>query len=53
MDLIQTCTLIEFTPGRKALRCGWVSKANNSEQGDLYGLKKSDFETRAQPSSKS
>ena len=37
----QTWTLVDFPPGRKAIRCGWIYKAKKNEHGAAYRLKRS------------
>ena len=34
-----TWTLVDFPPGRKAIRCDWIYKAKKNEHGAVYRLK--------------
>ena len=35
----RTWTLVDFPPGRKAIRCSWIYKAKKNEHGAVYRLK--------------
>ena len=35
----QTWTLVDWPPGRTAIRCGWIYKAKKNEHGAVYRLK--------------